>query len=62
MNEVRTMNTKTNPKREESTYPLIERYREKKRMLSELVVYGVIALSAMAAIWEFGQELVFFRG
>lgn len=53
---------KTNTQREESTYALIERSREKKRTFTELVVYGVIVLSAIAAIWEFGQELVVFRG
>jgi hypothetical protein len=52
---------KTNIQREESTYALIERSREKKRTFAELVVYGVILLSAMAAIWEFGQELIVFR-
>jgi hypothetical protein len=52
---------KTNTQREESTYALIERSREKKRAFTELVVYGVIILSAIAAIWEFGQELIVFR-
>jgi len=52
---------KTNTQREESTYALIERSREKKRALTELVVYSAIILSAIAAIWEFGQELIVFR-
>jgi hypothetical protein len=52
---------KTNTQREESTYALIERSREQKRAFAELVVYGVILLSAIAAIWEFGQELNVFR-
>ena len=52
---------KANTQREESTYALIERSREKKRAFTELVVYGVIILSAIAAIWEFGQELIVFR-
>jgi hypothetical protein len=56
------MNTnKTNTQREESTYALIERSREKKRAFTELVVYALIILSAIAAIWEFGQELIAFR-
>jgi hypothetical protein len=52
---------KTNTQKEESTYALIERSREKNRAFAELVVYGVILLSAIAAIWEFGQELNVFR-
>ncbi|MEY2528324.1 MAG: hypothetical protein QOJ05_414 [Verrucomicrobiota bacterium] len=46
-----------NIKREESTYSLLMRSAEKKRTITEAVVYGLIVLSAMAAIWEFGQEL-----
>jgi hypothetical protein len=53
---------KVNIDREESTYALIERSREKKRIVTELVVYSVIVLSAIAAIAEFGQELMSFRG
>ena len=48
-------------KREESTYALIVRSEEKKRMFAEIVVYGLIVLSGIAAIWEFGQELFWFR-
>ena len=50
-----------NIQREESTYSLIIRSEEKKRMLTEVVVYSLIALSALAAIWEFGQELFLFQ-
>jgi hypothetical protein len=46
---------------EESTYSLIVRSEEKKRIVTEAVVYGLIVLSAMAAIWEFGQELIWFK-
>ena len=53
---------KANIDREESIYALIERSKEKKRMIAELVVYSVIAVSAIAAIVEFGQELISFRG
>jgi hypothetical protein len=49
-----------NNKREESIYSLIVRSEEKKRILTEAVVYGLIILSAMAAIWEFGEELFSF--
>jgi hypothetical protein len=62
-NESRKKPMKTNEpnnKREESTYSLIVRSEEKKRILTEAVVYGLIILSAMAAIWEFGEELFSF--
>jgi hypothetical protein len=52
---------KPNIKREESTYALLVRSEEKKRIVTELVVYGVIILSAVAAIWEFGEELSWFQ-
>jgi hypothetical protein len=52
---------KANNKREESTYALIVRSEEKKRVLTEAIVYGLIVLSAMAAIWEFGRELLSFN-
>ena len=50
-----------NIKREESTYALLVRSQEKKRVVTEAVVYGLIVLSALAAIWEFGQELLWFQ-
>jgi hypothetical protein len=49
-----------NNKREESTYSLLVRSEENKRALIEIVIYGVIILSAVAAIWEFGQDLFLF--
>jgi hypothetical protein len=52
---------KPNNNREESTYALIVRSEDKKRVLTEAVVYGVIVLSALAAIWEFGEELLWFQ-
>jgi ribosomal protein L23 len=52
---------KTNTQREESTYALIVRSQEKKRIVAEAVVYGLIVLSALAAIWEFGEELFYFQ-
>jgi hypothetical protein len=51
-----------NNNREESTYSLLVRSEEKKRAATEIVVYGVIVLSALAAIWEFGQELFSSQG
>lgn len=47
---------------EESTYSLLVRSQEKKRVFTEAVVYGLIVLSALAAIWEFGEELFWFKG
>jgi hypothetical protein len=62
MKETKLMKTnEPNIKREESTYSLIVRSEEKKRMVTEAVVYGLIVLSAMAAIWEFGQEFFWFQ-
>ncbi|MEN3370731.1 MAG: hypothetical protein V7609_2874 [Verrucomicrobiota bacterium] len=52
---------KPNNEREESTYSLIVRSEERKRAAIEVVVYGVIVLSMLAAIWEFGQELFWFQ-
>jgi hypothetical protein len=50
-----------NIKREESTYSLLVRSEDKRRVITEAVVYGLIILSAMAAIWEFGEEFFSFR-
>jgi hypothetical protein len=50
-----------NNKKEESTYSLLVRSEEKKRAAIEVVVYSVIVLGALAAIWEFGQELFLFQ-
>jgi hypothetical protein len=56
------MNTnKPNTKREESTYSLLVRSEDKKRTLVEGIVYGLIALGAVAAIWEFGQEFFWYN-
>jgi hypothetical protein len=67
-NEMNTKSRKENMKtnepnneKEESTYALLVRSEEKKRIVTEVVVYGVIVLSALAAIWEFGEELSLFQ-
>jgi hypothetical protein len=52
---------KPNNEREESTYSLLVRSEEKKRVAIEVVVYSVIVLGVLAAIWEFGQELLVFQ-
>ena len=49
-----------NNKREESTYALLVRSEEKKRSLIETVVYGLVILSAVAAILEFAKEFFWF--
>jgi hypothetical protein len=50
-----------NNNREESTYSLLVRTEERKRAAIEVIAYGVIVLSALAAIWEFGQELFWYQ-
>jgi hypothetical protein len=49
-----------NNKTEKSTYSLLVRSEEKKRALVETVVYGVLILSAVAAILEFANEFFWF--
>jgi hypothetical protein len=49
-----------NNKREESTYSLLVRSEEKKRALVETAVYGLVILSAVAAILEFANEFFWF--
>jgi hypothetical protein len=48
-------------RREESAYSLLLRSEEKKRATTEVIVFGVIVLSLVAAIWEFGTELLLFQ-
>jgi len=50
-----------NNKREESTYSLLVRSEEKKRAFIEVLVYGLVILSAVAAILEFADEFFWFR-
>jgi hypothetical protein len=49
-----------NNTREESTYSLLVRSEEKKRGIIETVVYGLVILSAVAAILEFANEFFWF--
>ena len=49
-----------NNTREESTYSLLVRSEEKKRAIIETVVYGLVILSAVAAILEFANEFFWF--
>jgi hypothetical protein len=50
-----------NNKREESTFSLLVRSEEKKRAVIEVVVYGLVILSAVAAILEFADEFFWFH-
>jgi hypothetical protein len=47
-------------KREESTYSLLVRSDQKKPAFLEAVVYGLVILSALAAILEFANEFIWF--
>ena len=52
--------SQTNNKVEESTYALLVRSEDKKRALLETIVYGLIILSALAAILQFTDQPVSF--
>ena len=54
--------SQTNNNVEESTYALLVRSEDKKRALFETIVYGVIILSALAAILQFADQPVLFSG
>ena len=55
------MKTKqTNNNIEESTYALLVRSEDKKRAFFETIVYGLIILSALAAILQFADQAVLF--
>lgn len=41
---------------EESTYALLVRSEEKKRTLFETIIYGLLILSAIAAILQFAGQ------
>ena len=54
---------KTNERKdnvEESTYTLLVRSEDKKRALFETIVYGLVILSALAAILQFADQPVLF--
>jgi hypothetical protein len=48
-------------KKRASTYSLLLRSEEKKRGVVETVVYGLVILSAVAAILQFADEVLWFR-
>ena len=52
---------KRNNNKKESIYSLLVRSEEKKRAAIEVLVYSALVLGALTAIWEFGQELVWFQ-
>jgi hypothetical protein len=47
-------------KRKESTYSLLVRSEDKKRALIEVIVFGLVILSAVTAIAEFADEFIWF--
>ncbi len=49
-----------NDKGEESTYALLVRSEDKKRVLFETIVYALVILSALAAILQFVDQPVLF--
>jgi hypothetical protein len=49
-----------NDRVEESTYAMLVRSEEKKRALLEMIVYGLVILSALAAILQFADQPVLF--
>jgi hypothetical protein len=57
----KTMKTsQPNSNAEESTYALLVRSEDRKRALLETIVYGLIILSALAAILQFADQPVRF--
>jgi hypothetical protein len=51
---------KPNTKPEESAYALLVRSEEKTRGIFETIVYGLVILSAVAAILQFADQPVLF--
>ena len=45
---------------EESIYALLVRSEDKKRALLETIIYGLVILSALAAILQFADQPVLF--
>ena len=45
---------------EESTYALLVRSEDKKRALLETILYGLVILSALAAILQFADQPIRF--
>jgi hypothetical protein len=52
--------SQTNNNTEESTYALLVRSEDKKRALLETIVYGLVILSALAAILQFADQPIRF--
>ena len=58
--KILTKTSQPNNKVQESTYALLVRSEDKKRALLETIVYGLIILSALAAILQFVDQPVLF--
>ena len=54
--------SKRNNKFEGTTYALLLRSEERKRALFETIIYGLVTLSALAAIVQFADQRVLFGG
>jgi hypothetical protein len=52
--------SQSNNRVEESTYAMLVRSEDKKRALLEMIVYGLVILSALAAILQFADQPVLF--
>ena len=50
------MKTNQPDNRIQSTYALLVRSEEKERSLFETIVYSLLILSAVAAIWQFAHQ------
>ena len=51
-------NTTDQPEEHESTYALLIRSEEKSRNLVEMVIYPLLILGPLIAIWQFTQQPV----
>jgi hypothetical protein len=58
--KIRMKTSQPNNNTEESTYALLVRSEDKMRALLETIVYGLVILSALAAILQFADQPVRF--
>jgi hypothetical protein len=57
MNE-RTNTTGQPGSQHESTYALLTRLEEKKRNRFEVIIYSLLSIGSLSAIWQFAQQPV----
>jgi hypothetical protein len=58
--KIPTKTSQPNNRVKQSTYALLVRSEDKRRALLETIVYGLIILSALAAILQFADQPVRF--